>query len=267
MNVKAEDLIFSITSSKLRKEIWHWFGAVEIAELFPHTEVFTVDISPVRPQSWHPKNVSFRVGNVHHRLPFDDGYFDIVNIRIAPDFPNLRHLAISSLDPGGFSCVLPFLQEVSSVVHLRVYHWMWNDVVSLVRALTLKVSTIKGAAASPSQFDTSLLPFLRLFRMIHIRDNGYARSWILPQYMEVLLNMNDNRSAFKDLPLARPGLASDMLVMKLNGAAVEQAEMREMEREYTSLDRKVAEISPFPSNQFDWVTPPNRDRHSPLFLT
>ncbi|KAF8311507.1 hypothetical protein DL93DRAFT_1420236 [Clavulina sp. PMI_390] len=52
--------------------------------------------------------------------------------------PNLHHLGISSLNPGGFSRMLPFLQEVSTVVHLRLYHWMWDDVVSLVRALAVQ---------------------------------------------------------------------------------------------------------------------------------
>ncbi|KAF8311504.1 S-adenosyl-L-methionine-dependent methyltransferase [Clavulina sp. PMI_390] len=59
--------------------------AAEMAELLPDAEVVGLDISPVRPQAWHPKNVSFLVANAHHKLPFNDGHFDFVNLRVVPD--------------------------------------------------------------------------------------------------------------------------------------------------------------------------------------
>ncbi|KAF8290458.1 S-adenosyl-L-methionine-dependent methyltransferase [Clavulina sp. PMI_390] len=59
--------------------------AAKMAELLPNAEVIGVDISPTRPQSWHPKNLSFVIGNIHNGLSFEDGYFDVVNIRSTPD--------------------------------------------------------------------------------------------------------------------------------------------------------------------------------------
>ncbi|KAF8309308.1 hypothetical protein DL93DRAFT_2100149 [Clavulina sp. PMI_390] len=192
---------------------------------------------------------------------------------------NLRHLSISSLALGELALVLPFIREVTELVHLRVYKWVWTDVLGIIEALTIREreiietpssSSLPQVAHHPDNSSLSrseLLPSLRRFEMIDVRNNGPMRVWISDNSMDSLLQQEPASSAFKNLRLVRPTLCTHIQRKHLDEVEVHEADIGEIEREYTSLDRRVAKMSPYPSNQFDWITPTNRDQYLSVLLT
>ncbi|KAF8290459.1 hypothetical protein DL93DRAFT_1087138 [Clavulina sp. PMI_390] len=63
-------------------------------------------------------------------------------VQAGRELPNLRHLSISSLALGELALILPFIREVTELVHLRVYKWVWTDVLGIIEALTIRGSRI-----------------------------------------------------------------------------------------------------------------------------
>ncbi|KAF8290455.1 hypothetical protein DL93DRAFT_2234431 [Clavulina sp. PMI_390] len=179
--------------------------------------------------------------------------------------PSLRHLSIASLELGEFHRLLPFLQEAPTVVNLRIHQWVWDDVISLIRALAVKVPHTGEPSSptsshdstppttGPSQYITDLLPSLQCLFMKDVCNNGSSRAAITEKSFDKLLKRDNAAVAFNNLLTARPALANNILNMKLHGAEVDEAAIEEMQREYTSLDRRVAEMARPPWSEFDWA--------------
>ncbi|KAF8290456.1 hypothetical protein DL93DRAFT_2092059 [Clavulina sp. PMI_390] len=71
--------------------------------------------------------------------------------------PNLRHLSIASLNLGDFHRLLPFLQQVSTVVNLQIHQWVWDDAVSLIRALAVKVPQTEEISSPACSYGSTSL--------------------------------------------------------------------------------------------------------------
>ena len=53
---------------------------IEVADQFPDTHVYGIDLSPIQP-TYIPPNAEFKVADLTEGLPFDDGSTDLVNSR------------------------------------------------------------------------------------------------------------------------------------------------------------------------------------------
>ncbi|KAF8311492.1 S-adenosyl-L-methionine-dependent methyltransferase [Clavulina sp. PMI_390] len=125
--------------------------AAEMAKLLPNAEIFGVDISPVRHQAWHPKNLSFLLGNVHRKLPFVDGHFDVVNIRLCPDI---------SLNPQTYPEAIRVLRS-GGIFNTVVGNDLWSLEKSLSPALEQWLNKLKeGFSARGSKFLGDFVPSL-----------------------------------------------------------------------------------------------------------
>ncbi|CAG8560700.1 9006_t:CDS:2 [Ambispora leptoticha] len=80
---------------------------LEIAQEFPHAQVFGIDISANFPTSIKPENSHFTVGDITKGLPWEDNYFDFVWMRYLfsaikdADWLNLYREVKRVLKPGG----------------------------------------------------------------------------------------------------------------------------------------------------------------------
>lgn len=53
-----------------------------MAETYPASQFYGVDVSSVFPQTIKPANCHFEISNIGERLPFPDNYFDFVHQRL-----------------------------------------------------------------------------------------------------------------------------------------------------------------------------------------
>ncbi|KAI8638062.1 S-adenosyl-L-methionine-dependent methyltransferase [Parasitella parasitica] len=81
---------------------------MDVATEYPSSQFIGVDMCDVFPNNIRPPNVSFQKGNALERLPFSDGTFDFVNIRLfiialkGEEWPIVIQEAYRILKPGGY---------------------------------------------------------------------------------------------------------------------------------------------------------------------
>ncbi|KAI8885619.1 S-adenosyl-L-methionine-dependent methyltransferase [Backusella circina FSU 941] len=81
---------------------------MDTATEFPQSQFIGVDMCDIFPNNIRPANVSFQVGNVLERLPFQDNTFDFINARLfivalkKEEWPILMKELYRILKPGGY---------------------------------------------------------------------------------------------------------------------------------------------------------------------
>ncbi|KAI8344810.1 hypothetical protein BC941DRAFT_17640 [Chlamydoabsidia padenii] len=79
-----------------------------MAEDFPHSQFFGLDITPVFPEGIKPPNVTFALGNLVERLPYPDHHFDYIHQRLLifgltlPQWDLAIQELLRVLKPGGW---------------------------------------------------------------------------------------------------------------------------------------------------------------------
>ncbi|KAL0092639.1 S-adenosyl-L-methionine-dependent methyltransferase [Phycomyces blakesleeanus] len=87
---------------------------MELATEYPSSEFVGIDICDVFPTNIRPPNATFQLGNVTHKLPFEDNTFDFIQLRLfiisiqRDQWTKVMAEVIRVLKPGGFiQCIEP----------------------------------------------------------------------------------------------------------------------------------------------------------------
>ncbi|WVQ80012.1 hypothetical protein IAT38_002113 [Cryptococcus sp. DSM 104549] len=103
--------------------------AIEMAELFPHTEVIGLDTVPIQHQM-APVNCDFDIDTLTHTLPYAPSSFNLIHFRFAshrlPHFPSLLRSAWTCLRPNGLLLIFDHSGPASTAsgdVPLGVQAW------------------------------------------------------------------------------------------------------------------------------------------------
>lgn len=65
---------------------------MEVASMMPQCQFFGIDIEPCTPQSVYPRNCTFEKGDFLDGLPYANGFFDLVHIRLTLNVLTLDQL-------------------------------------------------------------------------------------------------------------------------------------------------------------------------------